>query len=100
MQLTGAQRKYLRGLAHNLNPAAFVGQKGLNQALVDEIDNALEKAELIKIKFIEHKDKPSKTAILNEIVRQTGASLAGMTGHVAIIYRQNKDPEKRKIKLA
>ena len=99
MQLTGAQRKYLRGLAHNLNPAAFVGQKGLNQALVNEIESALERTELIKIKFVDHKDKTAKTEILDGIVKQTSASLAGMIGHVAILYRQHKDSEKRKISL-
>ena len=99
MQLTGAQKKYLRGLAHNLNPSTLIGQKGLNQALIDEIEKALEKMELIKIKFIDHKDKTAKTQILNQILSLTSASLAGMIGHVAIIYKQNKNPEKRKIIL-
>jgi RNA-binding protein len=100
MQLTGAQRKYLRGLAHQLNPAALVGQKGLNQALVDEIETALERTELIKIKFVDHKEKSAKTEILDGLIKQSGASLAGMIGHVAILYRQHENPEKRRIKLA
>ena len=41
-ELKGTQKKYLRGLAHNLNPAAFIGQKGITQTLLDEIDKALE----------------------------------------------------------
>lgn len=98
-QLTGAQRKYLRGLAHHLNPGAFVGQKGVTQALVDEIDTALDGAELMKIKFVDHKDKEIKAGLLDEIARQTHAAVAGMVGHVAVLYRQHKNLEKRRIKL-
>jgi RNA-binding protein len=99
MQLTGGQRKFLRGLAHHLNPGAFVGAKGVTPALVAEIDAALDGAELIKIKFGDHKDKSVKTALLDEISRQTGAAVAGMVGHVAVLYRPHKNPDKRRIKL-
>lgn len=97
--LKGSQRKYLRGLAHSLNPSALVGQKGITPALIGEIRQALEASELIKIKFVDHKDKEIKTALTDEICRQTGAAVAGMVGHVVVLYRRNPDPEKRKIIL-
>ena len=97
--LKGSQRKYLRGLAHKMNPAAFVGQKGITASLTDEINMALDAAELIKIKFIDHKEKELKTALIEEIASLTKSHVAGMVGHVAILFRQHKDPEKRKIKL-
>lgn len=99
MQLTGSQRKYLRGRAHHLNPAALVGQKGVTPALLEEIETALDAAELIKIKFVDHKDKESKADLLEDIVRKTHTCPAGMVGHVAVLFRQHKDPEKRRIKL-
>ncbi|MCF8092214.1 MAG: YhbY family RNA-binding protein [Desulfotignum sp.] len=99
MQLTGAQRKYLRGLAHHLNPGAFVGAKGVTRALVEEIETALDGAELVKIKFVDHKDKEVKTTLLDDICRQTHAAVAGMVGHVAVLYRAHRNPEKRRIKL-
>ncbi len=99
IQLTGGQRKYLRGLAHHLNPAAFVGAKGVTRALVDEIETALNGAELIKIKFVDHKDKEIKTDLLDDISRQTQAAVAGMVGHVAVLYRPHSHPEKRRIHL-
>lgn len=98
-ELKGSQRKYLRGLAHKLNPSAFVGQKGVTGALMEEIDGALDAAELIKIKFVDHKDKEVKTALVEEIVSRSRACLAGMIGHVAILYRRHPNPEKRQIKL-
>lgn len=99
-QLTGAQRKYLRGLAHNLNPSAFVGAKGLTTALIQEMDNALNASELIKIKFIDHKEKDVKSALIEEISARLKCHLAGTIGHVAVLYRCHPDPEKRKIILA
>ena len=82
-----------------MNPAAFVGQKGITASLTDEINMALDAAELIKIKFIDHKEKELKTALIEEIASLTKSHVAGMVGHVAILFRQHKDPEKRKIKL-
>jgi len=82
-----------------MNPAAFVGQKGITASLTDEINMALDAAELIKIKFIDHKEKELKTALIEEIASLTKSHVAGMVGHVAILFRQHKDPEKQKIKL-
>ncbi len=98
-ELKGSQKKYLRGLAHNLNPSAFVGQKGITETLIGEIDQALEARELIKIKFNDFKEKEQKNTLINEIVKTTQSHIAGMIGHVAILYRQNSDVEKQHIKL-
>ena len=54
------QKKYLRGLAHGLKPLVFVGQKGVTPALVDALNQALSDHELIKVKFIEFKEKDQK----------------------------------------
>ena len=98
-QLNGSQRKYLRGLAHNLNPAAAVGQKGITHALLDEIEESLAASELIKVKFVEFKEKEAKKELTEEIAKRTDACVAGMVGHVAILYRRHPDADKRKIRL-
>lgn len=82
-----------------MNPSALVGQKGITPALMDEINQALGAAELIKIKFNDHKEKETKNALIEEITMGTQSHVAGMVGHVAILYRRHPDPEKRKIKL-
>ena len=97
--LKGSQKKYLRGLAHDLNPAAFIGHKGLTQTLIKEIDQALEAAELIKVKFNDFKEKDQKNDLTDRIAKATCAHIAGMIGHVAILYRQNKDEEKQQIRF-
>ncbi len=97
--LKGSCKKYLRGLAHNLKPSAFVGQKGVTQALTKEIDAALDAGELIKVRFVDFKLKAQKQDLINKIARATDSYVAGMIGHVAILYRPHKDMEKRKIRL-
>lgn len=82
-----------------MNPSAVVGQKGVTHGLIDEIDQALDAAELIKIKFVAFKKKDQKKALLEQITTTTKAHLAGMAGHVAILYRQNSDTEKQQVTL-
>ncbi len=98
-KLTGFQAKYLRSLAHGLKPVIFVGQKGVTDALVASTEQALDRHELIKVKFIEFKEKKHKKEIAEAIEMKTGCHMAGMIGHVATFYRPHSDPEKRRVVL-
>ena len=98
-RLTSSQAKYLRGLAHNLKPVVRIGQKGIAATVLESIHAALDTHELIKVKFVDIKDRRIRAACAAEIEQKTGSFLAGVIGHVAIFYRQLRDPEKRKITL-
>lgn len=97
--LAGFQKKFLKGLAHGLKPVVFIGQKGLSGSLIGSIHDALNTHELIKVKFIEFKEKQQKAGMAEVIEAEARCRLVGMVGHIAIFYRQQPDPEKRKIKL-
>ena len=97
--LKGYQKKFLKGLAHRLKPVVFIGQKGLSHNLIGSIHDALDTHELIKVKFIEFKEKQQKTSMAETIETKTDCRLVGLIGHTAIFYRQHADPEKRKIQL-
>jgi RNA-binding protein len=98
-KLKGYQKKYLKGLVHRMKPLVFVGQKGLSPAVIKAVDESLQKHELIKLKFIDFKEKDQKEEIAGAIEKETSSELVGMVGHIAIFYRQHKDPEKRKINV-
>ena len=98
-ELTSTQAKYLRGMAHGLKPVVFIGQKGLSDALIRSTEEAFDSHEIIKVKFIDYKEKQQKIEIARALKARTGSHLAGMIGHIAILYRQHPDPEKRKIVL-
>jgi RNA-binding protein len=97
--LEGYQKKFLRGLAHRLKPIVLIGQNGLTGAIFKAADEALNKHELIKIKFNAYKEKDEKKEIIAEIEIRTSAQLVGLVGHTAILYRKQSDPKKQKIKL-
>lgn len=93
--LTGQQRRYLRSLANRLKPLVFVGKEGVTDTVIKSVEDAITAHELIKVKFIDHKDH--KQPLIDEIVERTNSHQAGLVGHVALLYRQQEDPEKRKI---
>ena len=97
--LEGFQKKFLKGRAHGLKPVVFLGQKGLTDNLIESIHEALNTHELIKVKFIEFKEKKQKAGMAETIEAEANCQLVGMIGHIGIFYRQHADPDKRKIKL-
>lgn len=98
-ELAGYQKRFLRGLAHSIVPVVYIGQKGLSPSVIQAVTEALNRHELIKVKFNEHKEKPHKQVLTDQIARQTRSAVAGMIGHTALFYRPQKDPLKRKITL-
>ena len=94
--LTSAQTRFLRGQAHDLKAMLQVGGKGITDALVKEIDLALENHELVKVK-IAASDREARDAMIEQITSRTDAALVQRIGHTAAIYRPGKD--KRQIVL-
>lgn len=95
--LKGHQKKYLRGLAHGLKPIVFIGQKGFTSTVAKALDDALEKHELIKVKFLDFKEKDQKKELIDIMEEKAGCEMVGMIGHTAIFYRKHPDPEKQNI---
>lgn len=94
--LTAAQTRFLRGQAHDLKAMLQVGGKGVTEALLAEIDLALEHHELIKVK-VGAEDRDARDAMIDDLAERTGAALVQRIGHTAILYRPSKD--KRQIVL-
>ncbi|MEI6092798.1 MAG: YhbY family RNA-binding protein [bacterium] len=94
-KLKGKNRKYLRGLAHNLDPVILIGHEGFTPSIIKAVEKALADHELIKIKF--NKFKEEKEELSLELENLTKSEMVGMIGNVAIFYKQNPDKDKRKI---
>lgn len=97
--LSSAERKRLRGLAHELHALVQVGKAGLSPAVLRQLDQALADHELVKVRFLEGPDRTTKNALCAAIAAETGAELAGLVGHVAIFFRQQPDPERRRVAM-
>ncbi|HYX25965.1 MAG TPA: ribosome assembly RNA-binding protein YhbY [Thermoanaerobaculia bacterium] len=95
--LTGAQRKYLRGLAHHLKPVVHVGRNGVTDPVLQEIAEALDYHELIKVKLAAPQGR--KKELAEEIAERSGGAWVGLVGNVVTLYRQHPDPEKRQVEM-
>lgn len=95
--LKGSQRKYLRGLAHDLKPLVQVGKEGVSPSVLDAIDRALEAHELVKVQIMAERDK--RKTMAEEIEKGTNSDCAGQIGKMAIFYRQQPDEKRQKIIL-
>ncbi|OZB51509.1 ribosome assembly RNA-binding protein YhbY [Stenotrophomonas acidaminiphila] len=94
--LTPAQNRFLRGMAHDLKALLQIGGKGVTPAFLAELDEVLERHELIKVK-IAAEDREAREAMVTELVQASGGALVQRIGHVAVLYRPAR--EKRQIVL-
>lgn len=94
MSLTDAQRRHLRGLAHPLKAVVLVGDKGVTEALVRELDLSLAHHELLKVR-IKAGDRDQRDAVIARLCRETGSELVQRIGHVAVLYRAAEKPRLR-----
>ena len=98
MTINKKQIQYLKGVAHSLKPVVLLGSNGLTEAVVAEIDYALNHHELIKIK-IPTDDRENKALIVDAIVRETKGNKVQVIGKTLILYRESAEKKIRIPKL-
>ncbi len=96
MSITEQQRRKLKKLVHHLKPVVIIGQKGLSEGVLNEIDIALDSHELIKIK-LSSGDRDDRRTMIDNICEQTDAEFIHSIGHIAALYRRH--PKKPKIAI-
>ena len=82
------QIAYLRGLAHSLNPVVMLGNNGLTESVIKEIELNLNAHELIKIQ-VAGDDRAARVLIYTEICEKTGAIAVHHIGKQLVIYRMS-----------
>lgn len=94
MSLSAAQRREYRAIAHNLKPIVIIGDKGLSEGLLQELDRALDDHELIKVKVASN-DRDARNEVIGELCSRSGAELVQTIGKIAIIMRRAKQPNPK-----
>lgn len=94
MSLNKKQIQHLKGVAHSLKPIVLLGNNGLTEAVVAEIDYALNHHELIKVK-IPTDDKETKALIVEAICRETKSTQVQVIGKTLVIYRESAEKKIR-----
>ncbi len=96
--LTSKQRARLRSIAQGYNAIFFIGKQGFSDELVKQLDDVLNARELIKVGVQENCEYTAREAA-DETARLTNAEVVQVIGRKFVLYRRNKDPEKRVIEL-
>jgi RNA-binding protein len=94
--LNGKQRRYLRGLGHDLKPIVLVGKDGIDDGLVAAVDQALTDHELIKLKVGESANLDRHDAA-EALAHKTRSEIAQVLGNTVLLYRAH--PEDPAIEL-
>lgn len=96
MNLTSKQRKFLKSKAHHLKPKVLIGKNNISEGVISSIDDSLNTSELIKVRFHEGKVTEDRKKILADSLK---CHVVGCIGKILILFRQNKDKDKQKIKI-
>jgi RNA-binding protein len=92
MALNTKQKSYLRALAHHRHVVISIGASGLTDAVISELDNALGRHELLKVRLPAiHRDQ--RAALLEEICEALEANLVQNIGRVGVLYRRAEKPK-------
>jgi len=89
--LSPKRRSELRAEAHTLTPVVIIGDKGLTEEVVAEVDRSLTAHELIKVRATTD-DRKARDAWLASLSERLAAHPVQQIGKVFVLYREN--PEK------
>ena len=88
MSLTKNQIKFLRSLCHELKPVIWLGQKGLSDEVLNELEIALDHHELVKIK-LGVDDRELRQQMIDTICEKSTSEKIQSIGKTVSVYRLN-----------
>lgn len=91
LELTPAQRKFLKSLAHGLKPVVMIGNAGLSEGVLAEADRALTAHELIKVRVL-NDDRAERQTHLQALCAHLNAAPVQHIGKLLLLYRPAPEP--------
>lgn len=88
--LENKQRKILRKEAHHLDSVFQIGKNGISEEVIAQIDNVLEKRELIKVNILQNSDEELNEAA-NKVAQALRAEVVQTIGRVMVLYRESSE---------
>jgi len=88
--ITDKQKRFLRAKAHHLKPVVMVGNAGLSEGVLKEVEIALSHHELIKVRI--SADRDERQTMASAICKNANADLIQIIGGIVILYRPAKKP--------
>jgi len=87
--ITSKQRSYLRSLGNTIEPIFQIGKGGINENLIQQVKDALEARELVKITVLKNSLLDTREAC-DELARLVEAEPVQVIGNRFILYKQSK----------
>ncbi|TQS74607.1 ribosome assembly RNA-binding protein YhbY [Ornithinibacillus gellani] len=91
--LTGKQKRFLRAKAHHIDPIFQVGKDGVNENMLIQIGEALEKRELIKVNILQN-CLDDKETVAQELQDGTASEVVQIIGNIIVLYKPSKDNQQ------
>ncbi|MBM6619224.1 ribosome assembly RNA-binding protein YhbY [Bacillus suaedaesalsae] len=88
--LTGKQKRFLRSKAHHLDPIFQVGKGGVNENMIKQIEDVLEKRELIKVSVLQNCED-DRYDVADQLSAGADAELVQVIGHTIVLYKESKE---------
>ncbi|WP_086351070.1 ribosome assembly RNA-binding protein YhbY [Candidatus Enterococcus clewellii] len=95
MELRGKQKRYLRSQAHHLQPIFQIGKGGLNDEMIVQVNEALEKRELIKVSLLQNTEEVAEDVAV-VIERKTGCNVVQVIGRVLVLFKPSSKEKYQK----
>ena len=96
MKLTGKQKRFLRANANHLRPIFSVGKNGLNELWLNEVNQAVDSRELVKISIQQSADVDTDD-VKEFIENNSDISVVQTIGKTVLLFNQSSNPKYRDI---
>ena len=84
MELKGKERQFFKKEAHSIKPIFQIGKGGLSEEMIQQIQFAIEKRELIKVSLLQNTmEEPQEAAEV--LAEQTGSTIIQVMGHTIVL---------------
>lgn len=96
LKLTAIERSALRSEAHALNPIVLIGEAGLTESVIKEIDSGLNSHGLIKVRVFGD-DRQARITMYETICATLTAAPIQHIGKIFVIYRPKSEVKTEKV---
>ncbi len=99
MELSGKQRRFLRGLGQRIPATLSLGNAGLTPAFARQLGDMLDRHELVKV-HLPATSPADRKEIAQQLADLVQSGLAGVVGRTVLVYRpSSKLPDDKRIHI-
>ncbi|MCI0130603.1 MULTISPECIES: ribosome assembly RNA-binding protein YhbY [unclassified Vagococcus] len=96
MELRGKQKRFLRSQAHHLDPIVQIGKHGLTDTVYDQVDDILERRELIKITLLQNTDEDIQD-VAWRMEEELDCAVVQIIGRIIVLFRPSSKEKYQKL---